>query len=254
MNPFHHTTHLPSPIIAGVMLLCVLVGMVSSDALLGQELYDEGLYRLSYHCYQTDHAGTSSNEDATINLMGGARALEAIGSYEQARRDFQLLTTRYPDSQFDGDASLGISLCALHLGDNKTAGTWAFRAESRAVNPDTIDEASFIHCELDFENEVNNCGLEGYAELARRLPRGPKRQISAYTAGWLSLSSKDYHIAHFYLLMAAQGDDPNLTSLAHVGLERVYIELGNNEAALEATEAAGYESECIKPYSLYRQG
>lgn len=254
MNPFHQTTHLANPIRTGFMLLCVLVAMVRGDALLGQELYDEGLYRLSYHCYQTDHAGTSSSEDAPISLMGGARALEATGSYEQAKRDFQLLTTRYPDSQFDGDASLGISLCALHLGDSKTAGTWAFRAESRAVNPDTIDEASFIRCELDFQNEVNNCGLEGYADLARRLPKGLKRQISAYTAGWLSLGTKDYHIAHFYLLMAAQGEDPKLTSLAQVALERVYLELGNDEAALEAIEAAGYELECLKSYSLYRQG
>ena len=246
---------MPNP---GKTTLVLLLVAAMSPIIAGEPDVDEicnaGFYRIAYHLYQMQIASTPFGDSTDSAMMGGAGCLDAMGSSDQAIREYLLLTSHHPESPLDGKASLGTALCAFHLDDKETAAIWAHRALSRAIERDVTDNATFLNAELDFEKGQNDSGLRDYESLAHRLPKGLQRQLSAYTTGWLYLRSGDYSLARLYLLQASLGDDLRIAAIALAGLERARWHLGEKDAAVESVGTMGELYAHLRYLSLYRQG
>jgi TolA-binding protein len=242
----------------GIKLLVLLAAAVNSPLFAAEldidEICNTGFYRLAYHLYQMQITATTFGSSTDSAMMGGAECLDAMGSSDQAIREYLLLTSHHPESPLDGKASLGTALCAFHLDDKNTAATWARRALSRAIEREVTDEATFLDAELDFEKGQNDSGVKHYKSLAHKMPKGLKQQLSAYTAGWLYLRAGDYSLARLYLLQASLGDDPRISAIALAGLERARWQLGEKDAAVESASLMGELYPHLRYLSLYRQG
>ncbi len=117
-----YSSSLPNPGIASLVLLFItIVSPVFAGEPDVDEIYNAGFYRIAYHLYQMQIAATPFGGSTDSALIGGAGCLDAMGSSDQAIREYLLLTSHHPESPLDGKASLGTALCAFHLDDKKTA-------------------------------------------------------------------------------------------------------------------------------------
>lgn len=250
-----YSSRLPNPGITSLVLLFItIVSPIFAGEPDVDKICNAGFYRIAYHLYQMQIAATPFGGSTDSAMMGGASCLDAMGSSDQAIREYLLLTSHHPESPLDGKASLGTALCAFHLDDKDSVALWARRALSRAIERDVIDDATFLNAELNYRDGQNNSGLDDYRTLAHRLHKGLQRQVSAYTAGWLYLHGGENSLARLYLLQASLGDDPRIAAIALAGLERSRWQLGEKDAALESVETIGDLYPYLRSYSLYRQG
>ncbi len=162
------------------LLLIAVMSPVTAEEPDADEISIAGFYRIAYHLYQMQIAATPFGVSTDSAMMGGAGCLDAMGSSDQAIREYLLLTSHHPESPLDGKASLGTALCAFHLDDKNSAALWARRALSRAIERDITDDATFLNAELHYKDRQNNSGLDDYRSLAHRLHKGLQRQVSAH--------------------------------------------------------------------------
>lgn len=164
------------------------------------------------------------------------KALRA-GKYAYAESAFDLILTKYPDSQFKPRALHGIAIAKREQGQLQEALTKLQELLQRTQKSPWTEEALYLMGEIYFEDVFDiDKALETYHAVIQRYPTGRKAQETHFRIGDCYAATGDFDKAQTWYKRATNLTQPDSPMRDQANYKVAYLHFlsGDYEAAMES--------------------
>ena len=192
---------------------------------------------------------------APVALYAIAYTQVRLEQLNEAARSFEVLSARYPESDYARNLGLALAEVYYELGDYQRVVTEVER-RTNDLSPDARERATFLMAEAYNQLRDSERAIVYYRRFTESSPESPYYRRALYGLAWNYYFQGVYSWAADYFARAHEGATDELAGQA------VYYEAANRKLAGQTTEAidgflsllSGWPDSPLRDHALYELG